>query len=233
MPTAARRTTTGTPTTSTPTTGTPATGTATDQPAAPTTASTPGRTRGSEQTAGQPAARSGAAARTRTATPQRPAASALTHVPGAPLRPAASALTHVPGAPVGPERASGGRPGARSGAAVRTGTATPQRPAATAGETPTWDRAAEEAERVARAAADKATAIASGVVNSVRTVVALPATATAAVVDDVVSAARRPDTVLYGGALIGLAALGVLEWPVAAAVGVGVAVASGVRRART
>jgi hypothetical protein len=54
-----------------------------------------------------------------------------------------------------------------------------------------------------------------------------------AVAEDVLSTARRPDALLYWGGLAGLAALGVLEWPAAAAVGVGVAVASGVRRSRT
>ena len=39
-------------------------------------------------------------------------------------------------------------------------------------------------------------------------------------------------SLLYWGGLAGLAALGVLEWPAAVAVGVGVAIASGVRRAR-
>jgi hypothetical protein len=136
-----------------------------------------------------------------------------------------------------PERAGGTR-AARSTAAARTGTATPQPPAATPatsapGATPTTDQTAEQAQRMARAAVEKAAALGSGVARSVRTVVTPPVTATAAVVDDVVSAVRRPDAVLYGGALIGLAAFGILEWPVAAAVGVGVAVAGGVRRARS
>lgn len=52
------------------------------------------------------------------------------------------------------------------------------------------------------------------------------------VAEDIVSTARRPDAVLYWGGLAGLAALGVLEWPAAVALGVGVAVASGIRRAR-
>jgi hypothetical protein len=136
---------------------------------------------------------------------------------------------------VGPERATGKPPAARSGAAARTGTATPQRPAAATsapGQTPTTDQAAELAQQMARSAAEKAAALGSGVVHTARTVVTLPVTATVAVVDDVVSAVRRPDVVLYGGALAGLAAAGVLAWPVAGAVGVGVAVASGVRRAR-
>jgi hypothetical protein len=64
-------------------------------------------------------------------------------------------------------------------------------------------------------------------------VVTLPVTVARAVVDDVATTARRPDAVVYWGGLAGLAALGVLDWPVAAAVGVGVAVAGGRRRART
>ena len=213
MPTAARRSTTATdtPTTSTPTTA------AAGQSAAPASTSAPSATRGGRGTGRRPAARSGAAARTGTATPERPTG---------------SALTHVPGAPVGPGRATGRPPVARSGAAARAGTATPPRPAPVAPSAPTTDQAAELAQQVVRAAAEKAAAIGSGVVHTARTVVTLPVTATVAVVDDVVSAVRRPDVVLYGGALAGLAAAGVLAWPVAGAVGVGVAVASGVRRAR-
>jgi hypothetical protein len=60
----------------------------------------------------------------------------------------------------------------------------------------------------------------------------LPAKVVMAVADDIASTARRPDAVLYWGGLAGLAALGVFEWPVAAAVGVGVAVANGRRRSR-
>lgn len=220
MPTAARRTAT----TDTPKTRTATTGTATDRPAGSALTSTPGETRDSARAkGGQRAARGGAAARTGTATAQRPTG---------------SALTYVAGAPVGPERATGGRPAVRSGAAARTGTSAPQRPAAaparsTPGATPTTDQAAELAQQLARAAVEKATALGSGVAHSARAVVTLPATATVAVVDDVASAVRRPDAVLYGGALVGLAAVGILEWPVAAALGVGVAIASGVRRART
>jgi hypothetical protein len=50
------------------------------------------------------------------------------------------------------------------------------------------------------------------------------------VADDVAAAARRPDAVIYWGGLGGMATLGVLEWPVAAAVGVGIAVVNGRRR---
>jgi hypothetical protein len=60
----------------------------------------------------------------------------------------------------------------------------------------------------------------------------LPVTVTMAVVDDIASTARRPDALVYWGGLAAMATLGVLEWPVAAAVGVGVAVANGRRRAR-
>ncbi len=219
MPTAARRTTT----TGTPKTNTATTGTATDRPAGSALTSTPGETQGGQRTTGGERARSGAAAGTGTATRQRPTG---------------SALTYVAGAPVGPEQATGRQPAARSGPAGRTGTATTQRPAtaaatSTPGATPTTDQVAEQAQRMARATVEKVAALGSGVAHSARTVVTLPATATVAVVDDVVSAVRRPDAVLYGGALVGLAAFGILEWPVAAAVGVGVAVASGVRRART
>ena len=206
MPTTARRTTT--------------TGTATDRPAGSALTSTAGETRSSERATGKPpAARSGTAGRTGT-----------TRQP-----PTGSALTYVAGAPVGPERAVRRPPAARGSAAARS-TATTQRPAAATsapGALPTSDQVAEQADQLVRAAIEKTTALGSGVVHAARTVVTLPVTATVAVVDDVVSAARRPDVVLYGGALAGLAAVGVLAWPVAGAVGVGVAVASGVRRARS
>jgi hypothetical protein len=206
MPTTARRTTT--------------TGTATDRPAGSALTSTPGETRGGERATGGAPARSGAAGRARTATRQPPTG---------------SALTYVAGAPVSPERAVARPPAARGTAAARS-TATTQRPAAATSApdaTPTRDQVAEQADQLVRAAIEKTTALGSGVVHAARTVVTLPVTATVAVVDDVVSAARRPDVVLYGGALAGLAAVGVLAWPVAGAVGVGVAVASGVRRARS
>ncbi|SFL55171.1 hypothetical protein [Geodermatophilus ruber] len=63
-------------------------------------------------------------------------------------------------------------------------------------------------------------------------VLTFPVTLGREVAADIVSTARRPDAVVYWGGLAGLVALGVLEWPAAAAVGVGVAVASGARRAR-
>ena len=52
----------------------------------------------------------------------------------------------------------------------------------------------------------------------------MPATVARAVADDVVSAARRPDAVLFVGGLVALATLGVLEWSVAAVAGVGIAI---------
>ncbi len=215
MPTAARRSTT-------PESRGAGTRTAGDRPAGSATTSVPGETRGRKGATGSPPARGEAAGRT--GTPARP-------------RPTGSALTHVAGAPVGPGRATGTPPVAQGGAAARVGTGTTRRPAAAPasapGAAPTTDQAAEQAERIARAAVEKVAALGTGVARSARTVVTLPATATVAVVDDVVSAVRRPDAVLYGGALVGLAAFGILEWPVAAAVGVGVAVASGVRRARS
>ncbi len=62
----------------------------------------------------------------------------------------------------------------------------------------------------------------------------LPFLAVRVVAHDVSSASRRPDTVAYWAGLGALAAFGVLDWPIAAAIGigVGVAVASGARRAR-
>jgi uncharacterized protein (DUF2267 family) len=73
---------------------------------------------------------------------------------------------------------------------------------------------------------------ASAAAQALRQVITLPVTATRTVVEDVVATARRPDGLLYFGGLVGLAALGVLEWPVAAATGIGVAIASGARHAR-
>jgi hypothetical protein len=63
-------------------------------------------------------------------------------------------------------------------------------------------------------------------------VVTAPVTAARVVADDLASAARRPDAVVYWGGLAALAALGAIELPVAAALGVGVAVAGGIRRSR-
>lgn len=64
-------------------------------------------------------------------------------------------------------------------------------------------------------------------------VITAPVTVVREVADDVASAARRPDAVLYWGGLAALTALGAIELPVAAAIGVGVAVAGGIRRARS
>ena len=85
----------------------------------------------------------------------------------------------------------------------------------------------------ARAADGNGAATGSWGADSLRQVITFPVTATRTVVEDVVSTARRPDGLLYLGGLVGLAALGVVEWPVAAVAGLGVAVASGARRART
>lgn len=55
------------------------------------------------------------------------------------------------------------------------------------------------------------------------------------IAEDLAGSARRPDVVAYWAGLVGLAALEVLEWPAAVALGVGIAVASaakGARRAR-
>ncbi|MCU1615282.1 MAG: hypothetical protein JWO98_2822 [Frankiales bacterium] len=51
--------------------------------------------------------------------------------------------------------------------------------------------------------------------------------------EDITRTARRPDAVLFWAGLAGLAALGALDWPAAAAIGVGIAVAGGARRARS
>jgi uncharacterized protein (DUF2267 family) len=82
----------------------------------------------------------------------------------------------------------------------------------------------------ARAGAGAATGPAAA--DPLRQVITMPVAVARTVVDDVVSTARRPDGLLYLGGVVGLAALGVLEWPVAAVAGIGVAVASGARNAR-
>jgi hypothetical protein len=69
-----------------------------------------------------------------------------------------------------------------------------------------------------------------GPVTAVREIATAPVTVVRTLADDVATAARRPDAVLYWGGLAALAALGVLDWPAAVAVGVGVAVARGIRR---
>jgi hypothetical protein len=179
------------------------------------------------------------AARRSTATPD----TAKTDTPATSTtdQPAGPATTSTATKPPRSDETTGAAKPARTAAGTTDTAATdttagqPSDAAATgdAGQAPSGEQAAEQAQQLARAAAEKAAALRSGVIHTARTVVTLPVTATVAVVDDVVSAVRRPDVVLYGGALAGLAALGVLAWPVAGAVGVGVAVASGVRRART
>lgn len=74
---------------------------------------------------------------------------------------------------------------------------------------------------------------AGGAGHLLASVVTFPVTAVRAVAEDVVSTARRPEALVYWGGLAGLALFGVLEWPAAAAVGVGVAIANGRRRSRT
>lgn len=64
-------------------------------------------------------------------------------------------------------------------------------------------------------------------------IVLFPLRLSRTVAQDVVVTARRPEAVLYWGGLAALAALGVLDWPAAAALGVGVAVAAGARRTRS
>lgn len=69
--------------------------------------------------------------------------------------------------------------------------------------------------------------------HALASVVTFPVAAFRAVAEDVVSTAKRPEALVYWGGLAGLAVFGVLEWPAAAAVGVGVAIANGRRRARS
>jgi hypothetical protein len=61
----------------------------------------------------------------------------------------------------------------------------------------------------------------------------VPVTVGRKLAEDITRTARRPDAVLFWAGLAGLAALGALDWPAAAAIGVGIAVASGARRARS
>ena len=101
---------------------------------------------------------------------------------------------------------------------------------ATAGDATTGGGAGPSVKAEARNATDDVSTAGSATANSVRQIIMMPATVVRQVADDVASTARRPDAVVYVGGLLGLAALGVLEWPVAAVAGVGVAVANGVRR---
>jgi hypothetical protein len=63
-------------------------------------------------------------------------------------------------------------------------------------------------------------------------IVTAPVAVAQMIADDVATTASRPDAVLYWGGVAGLALLGVIDWPVAAIAGVGVAVANGRRRSR-
>jgi hypothetical protein len=88
-------------------------------------------------------------------------------------------------------------------------------------------------------AADQTSALAEDVAEAGRSgagaldrVLFAPVTMAREVVDDVASAARRPETVMYWGGLAALTVIGAIELPVAAAIGVGVAVAGGMRRSQ-
>jgi hypothetical protein len=97
-------------------------------------------------------------------------------------------------------------------------------------------RASQEASQQEKAAAAPgagAAAAVRGVAGPATQVLTFPYTLGRAVAEDIASTARRPDAVLYWTGLAGLAVLGVLEWPAAAAVGVGIAIANGRRRAAT
>jgi hypothetical protein len=83
----------------------------------------------------------------------------------------------------------------------------------------------------AREMADRGVAAVRSAARPFEQVATLPVAVGQRLAEDVGTAARRPDMVLYWAGLAGLAALGALEWPAAAAVGVGVALASRVRRA--
>jgi len=62
--------------------------------------------------------------------------------------------------------------------------------------------------------------------------VTLPVRVSQGLAHDVAVTARNPQAVAYWGGLAGLAVLGALEWPVAAAAGLGVVVAGAIRRGR-
>ena len=114
------------------------------------------------------------------------------------------------------EAASGPAAGSPSDGAAGTGTTT-----------------LAEAREEAAAAADSTAAAGSGAAGALRQVISAPVTVARDVADDVASTLRRPDAVLYLAGVVGLAAVGVLEWPVVAVAGVGLAIASGRRRARS
>lgn len=105
--------------------------------------------------------------------------------------------------------------------------------------TPARGNTAGKAKAQVRNAVDSSSQIGEGAVgagqqtgNGAVQLLRAPSTAVRTLVDDLAGAARRPDTVLTWAGLAGLAAFGVLEAPVAAAVGVGMAVAGARRRAR-
>jgi hypothetical protein len=72
----------------------------------------------------------------------------------------------------------------------------------------------------------------SAAASSLRQAIFAPVTVAREVADDVASTLRRPDAVLYIGGVTALAVLGIVEWPVAAVAGVGLAIANGRRRGR-
>lgn len=86
---------------------------------------------------------------------------------------------------------------------------------ATAGDATTGGGAGPSVKAEARNATDDVSTAGSATANSVRQIIMMPATVVRQVADDVASTARRPDAVVYVGGLLGQAALGVLEWPVA------------------
>lgn len=98
---------------------------------------------------------------------------------------------------------------------------------------PPGEKAAATTKQGTREAAQDTAAAGSGATGSLRQIITMPSTVARQIAGDVVTTVRRPDAVLYLGGLVGLAAVGVLEWPVAAAVGIGAAVATEVRTART
>jgi|tagenome__1003787_1003787.scaffolds.fasta_scaffold20402763_2 hypothetical protein len=131
-------------------------------------------------------------------------------------------------------------PAARRAATTeRTTTASPTTASPTTADAPPRDgedgdgtTTLAEAREEAAAAADGTATAGSAAAGSLRQVVSAPMTVARDVVDDVASTLRRPDAVLYLGGVVGLAVLGILEWPVAAVAGVGLAIANGRRRAR-
>lgn len=96
----------------------------------------------------------------------------------------------------------------------------------------TTGKAAAKTARATDEAVDDTAAAGRGAAGSMRQIMMMPSTVVRQVADDIVTTVQRPDAVLYLGGLVGLAVVGALEWPVVAAAGVGMAVASGVRRAR-